>query len=647
MKTSVIRYRVADFLKQSAPFDAIAEEDLLELAATGRVSFHEAEEFVFRKNEQRKPCLWVIQQGTVEIIDEADGGNRLCDLRGAGDVLGLGYFLASDAYLHSARTATDVILYSIDARSFAVQVAKYPRVARYLAAHLSVSALYKDALQTAADEKFKGAAAQAASWLDAEGPSPEFLRARLRVLPPGRPLCEAASKMNETQSDAVAIVDRNGAALGIITHREFREGLAAAADSAGGSCESIMMTRFHTAPPNLTAEAYLLQMMRSRISILAITRDGTPESPLEGLLSDAELSCFLGRNPVLLNRELLNARTVAEWKVLIRQARSLTAEALTGPAAFNKVAEIASLFGAALAESILHAAQGEVAGAGITPATPVPCCWLLFGRAGRAELIEPVQPEIGVVYQDPPEQQKADVARYFQTVEEIALRHLTACGLEKPRPAGYEKDILRCRSLSEWKQFFSGIITNPIENEIYAVRRFLDFRVLQGEPELERELRASITEDLKRARQFIPIMANDTMEHLPPMTFFRGLVIELDGAQTQTLDLETTALCPIIDAARVYSLAAGTLDAKSTLERLDLAEATVPEAESVFHEAAAAFRVASYYAAVAALDGSSRNPLIEPSQLTKYDQRLLKTSFESVQKLIEFTSSPSQWKKRM
>jgi CBS domain-containing protein len=137
------------------------------------------------------------------------------------------------------------------------------------------------------------------------------------------------------------------------------------------------------------------------------------------------------------------------------------------------------------------------------------------------------------------------------------------------------------------------------------------------------------------------------MERLPPMTFFQGLVIELDGAQTRTLDLGVTALSPITDAARFFSLAAGRLDAKSTLERLDLAAATVPEADAVFHEAAGAFRVASYYAAMAAMRAPSRSPQIEPSQLTKYDQRLLKTAFESVQRLIEFTSTPSQWKQRM
>jgi CBS domain-containing protein len=452
--------------------------------------------------------------------------------------------------------------------------------------------------------------------------------------------------MAETQRDAVAVIDRSGVALGIITHRELHDRLASAPGGAGVTCESIMTTRFETASPNLTAEAYLLQMMRSRCSILAVTQDGTRDSRLEGLLSDQDLSYFTGRHLPLLVSELLDVRTSAEWKVLVKQAHSLAAEALTGPATLNRVAEVASLFGAALAESIVRAAQAEIAGEEITAVAAVPCCWLLFGRAGRAELIEPLQPEIGVVYEDPPHDQRAHVARYFRTIAERVSLHLTACGLEQSRH-GNERDILRFRSLADWKQFFRGIITNPIENEIYATRRFLDFRVLFGEPRLERELTATILEDLKTNRQFIPILANDTMEHLPPMTFFRGLVIELDGAQTQTLDLGITALCPIIDAARVYSLAAGSLDARSTLERLDLAAATVPEAETVFHEAAGAFRVASYYAAVAAMNSSSRSPLIEPSHLTKYDQRLLKTTFESVQKLIEFTSTPSQWKQRM
>jgi CBS domain-containing protein len=647
VKTSIIRYRVADFLKQSAPFDAIAEEDLLELAATGRVSFHEAGEFVFRKDRQRKPCFWVIQQGTVEIVDEGEAEARLHDLLGSGDVLGLDYFLGGESYLHSARTASDVILYSIDARSFAAHAAKYPRVARFLAAHFSISELYKDAVQSAVDERLPGTALPSASWLDAAGPSAEFLRARLRVCAPGQSLREAAADMAATQADALAVVDGAGRALGVITHRDLLEHCASAAAAPDDACASVMTIRVATAPPNQTAAAYLLQMMRSRCSLLAITQDGARESRLEGLLSDRDLSCFIGRSLPLLASELRNARAGVEWQALIRQVLALEADALTGPAAFKRVAEFASLFRAALVETIVRTVRAEMATAEFGAATALPCCWLLFGKAARGELIEPLQPEIGIVYAEPPRDLEAQAAQYFQTLAESVSRQLAACGLAKPHPAGIEKEIQAVRSLTAWKRFFEDVIANPIENDIYATRRFLDFRVLCGEVRLERELTAAVVACLRTHRRFVPILANDTMERLPPMTFFQGLVIELDGAQTRTLDLGVTALSPITDAARFFSLAAGRLDARSTLERLDLAAATVPEADAVFHEAAGAFRVASYYAAVAAMRTPSRDPLIEPSQLTKYDQRLLKTAFESVQRLIEFTSTPSQWKQRM
>jgi len=639
MKTSLIRYRVADFLKQSAPFDAMSEEDLLELATTGRVSFHETGEFVFRKNQPRKPCLWVIQQGTVEIIDEAEQGHRLRDLLSAGDTLGLGYFLDSEAYLHSARTASDVILYSIDARSFATQVEKYPHVARFLAAQFSVAARYEDVLHAKAGTKLPGQSIQPVSWLDAEGPSREFLRARLCVCSPERPLREAAAVMNSNRRDAIAVVNGKGTALGIITNRALAEHLASGPGGANDTCESIMVARFPTASPDLKAEAYLLQMMGSRSPFLAITRDGTPRSPLEGLLCDRDLALFTGRNVPALLDELLNVGTSIERQTLLKQAQALKTEALTGPASFKRVASIAGLLDAALAESIVRTAQAEAAGEAFDGAATLSCCWLLFGRAGRGELIESLQPEIGVVHADPPPGREAEVARYFEAIARSISNQWTDCGVAQPRASADERNILRFRSLSQWKQFFRDMIANPIEADMYATRRFLDYRVLHGDAALERALSAGIMEDLKASRAFIPILANDTMEHLPPMTFFQGLVVELDGAQTQTLDLEITALRPIIDAARVFCLAAGDLDAKSTLERLDVAATMTPDAANVFHEAAGAFRVASCYAATATMNNPSRGPLIDPSELTKYDQRLLKTAFQSIEKLIEYTST--------
>src|SRR5258707_14494202 len=122
MKTAVIRHRVADFLKQHAPFDSLPETDLLALAGSGRVRFHESEEYVFRQGDAPGPLLFVIQQGRVELLD----GEQLRDVLGEGDLLGLDRFLGDGAHRHSARTASDVILYAVDAGIFATLAAGHP-----------------------------------------------------------------------------------------------------------------------------------------------------------------------------------------------------------------------------------------------------------------------------------------------------------------------------------------------------------------------------------------------------------------------------------------------------------------------------------------------------------------------------------------
>ena len=99
MKTSVIRQRVADFLKQNAPFDTLLEQDLLDLAGSGKVKFHESDEYVFRQGDAKGQFVWVIQQGRVELIEASASGQRLRDVLGEGDLLGLDRFVGDGSCL--------------------------------------------------------------------------------------------------------------------------------------------------------------------------------------------------------------------------------------------------------------------------------------------------------------------------------------------------------------------------------------------------------------------------------------------------------------------------------------------------------------------------------------------------------------------
>ena len=85
----------------------------------------------------------MIQQGTVSLWDEADGRAALRDVRGAGDLLGIERFYGAPRCLHSARSASDVVIYSFPASDFEDLVLKYPYARQFVEAHETVTADYR------------------------------------------------------------------------------------------------------------------------------------------------------------------------------------------------------------------------------------------------------------------------------------------------------------------------------------------------------------------------------------------------------------------------------------------------------------------------------------------------------------------------
>jgi malate dehydrogenase (oxaloacetate-decarboxylating) len=145
MRTSVIKYRVADFLKRYAPFSEMSDLDLLDLASSGRVVFHESEEFVFQKDEERGPFVWVIQQGRVHLLAGNDGEDQLKDILGEGDIPSVGpYSRESTLPLHREDGERCHSSIPIDGDTFENLARRNPKVSKYLAAHFSLSERYAE-----------------------------------------------------------------------------------------------------------------------------------------------------------------------------------------------------------------------------------------------------------------------------------------------------------------------------------------------------------------------------------------------------------------------------------------------------------------------------------------------------------------------
>ncbi len=609
MKTSVIRHRVSDFLKLHAPFDALSEQDLLDLSGSGRVKFHESEEYVFRQGDAKGRLVWIIQQGRVELLDERTPGEQLRDVLGEGDLLGLERFAGDGSCLHSARTATDVILYGIDASILESVVPRYPAVLRFLSAQFSHSNIL-------ALSKY--------SWLDAEPPSLEFLRAGLVALPTDASTTEAVSRLSAARNGVAAFVDENGYPLGIITPIELCSQKLCSCYAAARTC-----------PPAIAApvstRAAVREMLRTRSEELMITSDGTLQSGLEAILTASELSLFCGHDPARLVRLIRQANSIAEMVTLLQQAKRHVTDGLAEPLDVEDCSHIGTGVVTAVADACIRLASASVLSAGIDQ-PEIPSCWVMFGAPARGDLLEPVLPSVAVIYDVSGQGFRPEDSLYFAALAGETMAQLHASGLTGPGllwPEGSQPSM----PLSQWRRFYSETIRNPVSHDLYTRRQFFDVQPLSGDRSIFEKLQQHILFELSDHEMAIPLLANDTLVHLPPLTFFRGLVLELDGVQHASFDIASGATAPIADAARVFAVAKQRFGSANTLERLAAAALDFPDGASIFGEAAVAFRTALYYQTRAA---GSR---IDPGRLGKFDQLLLKTAFSSIQRLLEFTTS--------
>src|SRR5262245_4376442 len=209
VETAAISYRVVDFLKKHPPFHAIEEGDLLLLARQGRVRFFEENEYIVWQGEPYQTHVFVIQQGTVSLWDEAGKIAVLRDVRGAGDMLGIEQFNDGSSCPYSAKSACDVVIYAFPASEFRARVLKHEYALRYTEAYGNVSADYQ-------------------STEERRDPQSVFLhelagRKKLVTCNAQDSIREVARCMRTTGADAIAVVDSEHRVRTVLTAGSFLE----------------------------------------------------------------------------------------------------------------------------------------------------------------------------------------------------------------------------------------------------------------------------------------------------------------------------------------------------------------------------------------------------------------------------------------
>lgn len=259
-------------------------------------------------------------------------------------------------------------------------------------------------------------------------------------------------------------------------------------------------------------------------------------------------------------------------------------------------------------------------------------CWIALGSEGRYEQTLNTDQDNGIIFRAPAGSSADQVRRTLLPIARRINEALDACGFPLCPGNIMASNPDLCLSLDEWKEKFSGWIDHCDPQALLNATIFFDFRPLFGQFELAEKLRSWLAKQAGSNPLFLHQMAANALRNRPPLGLVRDFVVAEDHA----LDLKLNGISPFVEAARIFSLATGGLQA-GTLQRLRQAAGPlhVPAREVEAWEEAFLFiqlqRLRLHREQTEA--AQSMGNRLDPDHLNDPDRRALKEAFRQARKL--------------
>ena len=166
---------------------------------------------------------------------------------------------------------------------------------------------------------------------------------------------------------------------------------------------------------------------------------------------------------------------------------------------------------------------------------------------------------------------------------------------------------------------------------------FFDFRALYGAHDLADNLRQWLVRYARSNPRFLRQMSANALRNRPPLGLVRDFVLN----DSDRIDLKLNGIAPFVDAARIFSLAAG-VSHTSTLQRLRLSAETlhIPATDVEAWINALLFiqmlRLRHHDEVCGKPDAEclpAMDNLIDPEQMNELDRRILKEAFRQARKV--------------
>jgi len=627
---NTISHRVADFLKNFPPFNFLHPKDLEKLSEQISILYKDKDAVVFTENEKTHDSFYVVHKGAIAL--KKNQKNDTLDMCDEGDIFGLRPLLAQENYIMEARAQEESILYAIPIAVFKPYALENRNIGNFLIESYAsntrnpYSDIHKDKLY--GDDIHDPLQSNSHS-LDLQ---PIKYSKKIVTCSPSTTARDIAKLMTKKKVGAVLIVDEM-LPIGIITDKDLRNKIVTGDFPILTTAETIMTKPVITYPKKMTVTEAQMAMMKSNISYLCLTKDGTKNTKAVGILSKHDVMVALGNNPAVLIKALKRAKKVKDIKPIRAKIMQLLQGYLDQNIPMTLISKIITELNEACTTRVIEMSLDKM-----SSPPPVKFAWLALGSQGRSEQMLHTDQDNAIVYENVTDVFREETKIYFHKFAALVNKGLFEIGYDYCPAEMMASNPKWCLSLDKWKEQVHYWITNPGKNEVLLSFIFFDYNLTYGDSEIVNQLSDSIFESIKANPIFYVHLVSGALQSPSPTGFFRQFLVEQDGANKDNFDIKRRALMPLTDAARVLILSHSVKSISNTAERFEKLAELEPNNRELYLSCSYSFKALLKFRTKQGLLHNDSGQFIALESLSKMEKIKLKRTFKTIKELQELIS---------
>jgi CBS domain-containing protein len=545
---SLIREAVAS-LRAHAPFSEMTEADVAFVARHSLLQYFNDGEPILEPGSSLAPACFIVRQGAVEgSLPGEEGGAVLAPLvLGPGELFPIGSLIGRRPPRTRYVARKDLFCWRLERERFEELLERSAAFRNFCERRMgALMELSMQAVQASYS-------AQSAQRRLMNQPLQAMVRREPVSCTPHTPLSEALATMEREGTGAMLVSDVPlGLPVGILTRQDVIGRIVLPGVPLDSPIAQVMSQPVLVLPASATVADAMILMADRVIRHVPIV-DGPS---VIGMVTERDLFALQRRNLRQISDAIAQAlapeRLVGVASDIREWSRSLVAQGM----AAHHLTQLISRMNDQLTRRMIEL---------LCPQHGVALeefCWLAFGSEGREEQTIATDQDNGIVFDD-------DVSEGLRSrllaMGQSVNAWLDRCGYPLCKGGIMAGNPQCCLSLSQWRSRFERWVSHGSPQDLLNASIFFDLRPLAGRLELGHQLQASIAPAVQASPRFQKLMSDNAQRNSPPRFLASGVLGRL-MPESDTIDLKLHGTMPLVDGARLLTLAHG-LIASSTMQR--------------------------------------------------------------------------------